>query len=237
MPLAILAIISVSLALKLPSIGDQHFIAKLKRVDFGGALTLVTAIFCLLLGLDRGGNISWNDRITIISLSTFGALFFVFLCIELRFATEPFAPKRIVVNPSLIASYLCNFFCNGAGITQVFMITLYFQAVQGRTAAEAGLVLLPSILAAVLGSLIGGLVMQATGKYYWLTAGVFAMMVVGQMIVPEFSGVWFYSYIGITVGEFCRTASTPRNDYLQPLSLNRSLLGIIWSRSVLLIFM
>ncbi|PSR87343.1 hypothetical protein PHLCEN_2v5160 [Hermanssonia centrifuga] len=199
-PLAILAIISVSLALKLPSIGNQHFIAKLKRVDFGGALTLVTAIFCLLLGLDRGGNISWNDRITIISLSTFGALFFVFLCIELRFATEPFAPKRIVVNPSLIASYLCNFFCNGAGITQVFMITLYFQAVQGRTAAEAGLVLLPSILAAVLGSLIGGLVMQATGKYYWLTAGVFLMMVVGQMTVPAFSGVWFYSYIGITVG-------------------------------------
>ena len=53
-PVALLAILAVSVALQLPKIESQDFIAKLKRVDFGGALTLVVAIFCLLLGLDRG---------------------------------------------------------------------------------------------------------------------------------------------------------------------------------------
>lgn len=199
-PLALLAIIAVSVSLKLPKTHSQDLLAKLKRIDFAGAAALVSAVFCLLLGLDRGGNVAWRDRTTILAMSAFGVLFAVFLLVELRLAREPFAPKRIIVNPSLLASYLANFFSLGAGITQVFMITLYFQAVQGRTAAEAGLVLLPSILAGVLGSLLSGLAMQATGKYYWLTVGVFSAMLLGHIAVPLFSGVVTYFYVGIIIG-------------------------------------
>ncbi|KAF7794028.1 hypothetical protein EIP86_005156 [Pleurotus ostreatoroseus] len=199
-PLALLAIVSVSLALKLPQVDHQNFKQKLRRVDFGGAFTLVSSIFCLLLGLDRGGNVGWGDRITIASLSTFVGLFVAFLIMELYIASEPFAPKRIVVNPSLVASYLANFFSVGAGMAQVFMITMYFQAVQGRSASEAGIVLLPSIITAVLGSLLSGIIMQTSGKYYWMTVGVFTLMLVGHITVPLFAGVWKYSYVGITIG-------------------------------------
>ncbi|KAI0689162.1 MFS general substrate transporter [Cytidiella melzeri] len=199
-PLALLAIVSVSVALKLPEIESENFVAKLKRVDFGGALTLVAAVFCLLLGLDRGGNVSWQDPVTVGNLSVFAVLFLVFVFIELKVAAEPFAPKRIIANRALLASYVANFFAAGMGVVQAFMITLYFQAVKGRTAGGAGLVLIPAILAAVLGSLIAGVTMQATGKYYWLTVGVFIMMLSGHIVVPIFSGIWLYSYIGITVG-------------------------------------
>ncbi|KAI0776418.1 major facilitator superfamily domain-containing protein [Irpex lacteus] len=188
-PLAVLAIIAVS-----------DFIAKLKRIDFGGALTLVAAIFSLLLGLDRGGNVSWQDHYTVGYLVVFAILFLVFVFIELEIAAEPFAPKRIIVNRALFASYSANFFAAGMGVVQSFMITLYFQAVQGRTAGQAGVVLIPSILAAVLGSLLAGVTMQATGKYYWLTFSVFFIMLVGYIVVPIFSGLWLYSYAGITVG-------------------------------------
>lgn len=199
-PLALMAIMSVSMALKLPSIDNQNFKAKLKRVDFGGAAVLVSAVFVLLLALDRGGNVSWGSHLTLGSLVAFVVLFVLFMFIELKVAAEPFAPRRIVANSSLLASYLCNFFAAGMGVIQSFMITLYFQAVQGRTASEAGVVLIPAIICGVSGSLVGGVVMQVTGKYYYLTIGVFAMMLVGHLIVPIFSGVWMYSYVGIAVG-------------------------------------
>jgi len=199
-PLAILAVVSVGMALKLPKRESQDFRAKLKRVDFGGALTLVAAVFCLLLGLDRGGNISWQDHITIGNLVAFAILFVAFAFIELRVAAEPFAPKKIIVNPSLLASYLANFFAAGMGVVQAFMITLYFQAVKGRSAGEAGMVLIPSILAGVTGSLVSGIIMQATGRYYWLSVCAFTLMAFGHLLVPAFSGVLLYSYAGITVG-------------------------------------
>lgn len=201
--MALLAIVSVCVALKLPKTDNTNFVAKLKRVDFGGAVVLVSAVFLLLLGLDRGGNVSWQDHYTVGYLTSFAVLFVVFVFIELKVAAEPFAPKRIVVSPSLLASYLCNFFAAGMGVIQSFMITLYFQAVQGRSASEAGIVLIPAILSGVSGSLVGGVIMQATGKYYYLTIAVFALMFVGHIVVPTFTGVWIYSYVGIAAGASC----------------------------------
>lgn len=198
--MALLAIVSVSLALNLPKTDSQDFFVKLKRIDFGGALTLVAAIFCLLLGLDRGGNISWQDSLTVGCLVAFAVLFVLFCIIELKVAAEPFAPKRIIVNSTLFASYAANFFSAGLGVVQAYSLMLYFQAVQGRTAGEAGIVLIPAILAGVSGSLVGGIVMQATGKYYVFTILVFCLMLLGYTLVPIFSGVWIYSFAGITVG-------------------------------------
>ena len=110
-PLAVAAIISVSVALKLPQRDTEDFRAKLKRIDFAGAITLVSGVFFLLLGLDRGGNVAWSDKLTIASLCAFVVLFVLFVFIETRYASEPFAPKAIVANPALVASYFANFFC------------------------------------------------------------------------------------------------------------------------------
>lgn len=204
-PLAVLAIVSVSISLKLPKREAEHFLSKLKRVDFGGAIVLVTGVFCLLLGLDRGGNVAWDDKITIGCLSSFAVLFVLFVFVELKVASEPFAPKAIVANPALVASYITNFFAAGTPVAICFMLTLYFQAVKGRTAGEAGVVLVTSVPFAVGGSLIGGIIMQKTGRYYWLTVTTLGMLVLGLVTISGFSGAWVYSYIGIIAGKFrCR---------------------------------
>lgn len=159
-----MAVISVSLFLKLPARDESHWLDKLKRVDFGGAAALVICITALLIGLDHGGNVSWSDRTAIISLILFATFFALFAVIELKLATEPFAPKRIVANTSLLASYLCNFFCVASSMALIFHIAMYIQAVEHKSAANAGLALIPGIIAGVAGSLMGGLVMQHTGE-------------------------------------------------------------------------
>ncbi|KNZ77635.1 hypothetical protein J132_05004 [Termitomyces sp. J132] len=160
-PLTLMAIASVSFGLHLPKSGPSDFSAKLKRVDFTGSLALIITVFSLLFGLDHGGNISWNDSVTLLSFSSFALFFILFGAIELRIASEPFAPKRIIFNRSLIAGYLVNFFGVAVGMNLIFHVSLYLQAVHGNTAAEAGLWLVLCVVGGLLGSL--------TGKFYLIT--------------------------------------------------------------------
>ncbi|KAI8977830.1 MFS general substrate transporter [Trametes punicea] len=199
-PLTTLAILSVGLGLKLPRSPSGDLRAKLARIDFLGAATLVVAVFTLLLGLDRGGNVAWRDRITIASLSASVVFLVAFIVVELRWAREPFAPKRIVVNRALLAPYLCNMFSSGAAVTLVYHISLYLQAVRGASASDVGLILLPTIVGGVTGSLTTGLVMQSTGRYYMLTIVVFVFMLAGNVTVALVTGVVKYSLLGLIIG-------------------------------------
>lgn len=200
-PITIIAIIAVSFALHLPKKESGDFVAKLKRVDFGGAFFLVLTVFFLLFALDRGGNIAWNDRYTISSLVGFGMCFIAFSFIEMELASEPFAPKRIIINRSLIASYFVNFFGIASGFTMIFHLPLYFQAVQGKTATEASLWLVIGVFGSLTGSLGGGLIMQSTGKFYLITVLGYVALFIGSSVVTLTSGVVVASSIGIAIGK------------------------------------
>ena len=176
--------------------------AKFKRVDWAGAITLILTVFLLLFALDRGGNVSWNDRLTIYSLAAFPICFICFAFIEMKFASEPFAPQRIIVNRALIASYLANFFGMVSGFALVFYLPLYLQAVLGQTASQAGLWLLISVFGALLGALGSGLIMQATGKYYWLSIISYIALFLGTFVVNMSTGIIVSSAIGIAAGEY-----------------------------------
>lgn len=159
------------------------FKAKLRRIDFGGAITLISAVFLLLLGLDRAGDIGWNNRLTISLFIGFGIFTAAFGAIEARFATEPFAPTRITVNRALVASYMVNFFGIAGAFSQLFHISLYIQAVLGKSASETGAWLVVAVLTALTGSLGGGLIMQSTGKYYALTCLGYVVLLSGTLTV------------------------------------------------------
>ena len=134
--------------------------AKFKRVDWSGAISLILTVFLLLFALDRGGNVSWNDHLNICTIAAFPICFICFAVIE--FASEPFAPQRIILNKALIASYLVNFFGLASAFSFIFYLPLYLQAVLGKTASQVGLWLLIGAFSASTGSLGGGLIMQTT---------------------------------------------------------------------------
>ena len=191
---------SVALVLKLPKQESSHWKTKLRRIDFLGASVLVTAIILLLLGLDRGSNDSWSAPITITSLCISFPLFFLFVFVELKLAAEPFAPGRIIFKKSLVACYLCNFFAFGGWMTVLFYIPLFYQAVDGFSAAQAGVRLLPNVVAAVSGSLSGGFLMQRTGKYYWFTVLAYSTAILGTLLIILCTGLVVNSTYGISVG-------------------------------------
>ncbi|KAL9710035.1 hypothetical protein Ac2012v2_007097 [Leucoagaricus gongylophorus] len=192
-PLAITSALSVYFFLRLPSSplvfnSNSNFKTKLRRVDFIGATTLVLAVFFLLLGFDRGGDVRWDDRFTISFLAGFAVFAFGFGLTESRYATEPLAPTRIIANRSLLASYGVNFFGIAGAFSQLFHISLYLQAVLDKTASETGAWLVIAVLAALMGSLGGGLIMQSTGKYYTLTCMTYLILTFGTVLVLTGTG-------------------------------------------------
>ena len=119
-PLCLAAFTAVGAALKLPPPKENQttWRAKVKRVDFLGAVTLVAAVFCLLFALDHGSNVAWGERLTLIPLGVSFVLGGAFLYVEMKIAAEPFAPGRIIFARSLLCAHLCNFFsCKCFGLT------------------------------------------------------------------------------------------------------------------------
>lgn len=207
-PLCAVAFVAVALTLKLPKIESSDWKSKIRRVDFVGAFVLIGAVFTLLLGLDRGSNVAWNAPITVISLCLSLPLFISFVLIEEKFASEPFAPGRIIFEKSLIACYLVNFFSLGALMSIIFYLPLFFQVVDDDTATQAGAKLVPAIAASVCGSLFAGILMQRTGKYYWLTVSAYTSLTLGLLLVLLFTGLTANNTYGILIGLAITSFST-----------------------------
>lgn len=194
------AILSVAVILELPKKDVSDWRTKLRRIDFLGAFVLVAAVSTMLLGLDWGSNQGWSKTITIVSLCLSLPLFIAFVFVELKVAIDPFAPGRIIFERSLIACYLCNFFSFAGWLAVLFYLPLFFQAVDELSASQAGLRLLPGIIAGVSGSLFGGLMMQKTGRYYWLTVIAYTTLTIGIIPILLCSGILVNNTYGISVG-------------------------------------
>lgn len=199
-PLCLAAFVTVFFVLHLPKTDDSHWKKKLRRIDFLGAAILVAAVFTLLLALDRGSNVSWSSTITLASIASSIPLFVIFVLVEMYVAKEPFAPGHIIFSRAMVASYLCNFFSFAGAIAALFYVPLYFQAVDNLSATGAGLRLIPGIIFGVTGSLAGGIYMQKTGKYYWLTVLAYLGLTAGMVIITLASGVLVHSPPLIIVG-------------------------------------
>ena len=119
---------------------------------------LILAVSTLLIGLDQGPNISWRSPITLGCLVSSVLLFVLFLFVEMRIASEPFAPSHVLFDRTMLACSLCNFFAFAAWLAITYYLPLYWQAAEDLSATQAALRLLPGIGANVSGSLFAGLV-------------------------------------------------------------------------------
>ncbi|KAF1940492.1 MFS general substrate transporter [Clathrospora elynae] len=198
-PMCALAFIAVALVLDLPEQDHSHWKEKIKKIDFLGAAILLMAVFGLLVGLDRGSNTSWSNPVTIAGLAT-TPLFIVFVLVEKYVASNPFAPGRIILNKTLFACYLCNFFAFGGWLAALYFIPLYWQIIGDYRASQAGLLLVPSIVCSVSGSLFGGFYLKRTAKYYWITVIAYTNLAIGLSLILLFAGTITQSLPLMVVG-------------------------------------
>lgn len=198
-PVVVVAFITVYRVLHLPKRDDSHWREKLARVDFLGAFFLVSAVLCLLLGLDNGSNEGWSKTQTIVPLAVSPALFAAFICVEVRVASHPFAPGHIIFERSLFAAYLCNFFGVLGQMPVLFFLPLLYQAVDGVSAVQAGLLLMPGSIFGVGASLGSGFVMRRTGRFFWMNVAGWGVLLLSIVPMVFFSGPWVKSEAGTSI--------------------------------------
>ncbi|KAF4511724.1 hypothetical protein G6O67_003496 [Ophiocordyceps sinensis] len=197
-PLCVVAWLAVYFVLDLPPTSHDGWLAKLRRIDFLGALTLVLAVLALLAGLDFGSNLGWSHPLTVVSLSLTLPLFALFVLVETRVATNPFAPGRIIFDANILACYLANFFGSAGYFGILFFLPLYFQAVEGLNATMSGVLLVPAMVFSVAASLGGGWIVKKTGRFYWVTVGAYGVLFVS--VFPILVSVWYRFTPGETMG-------------------------------------
>jgi len=110
----------------------------LSRIDFLGAFTLVLTLVLLLLGLNSGGNIvPWTHPLVLVSLPLSAVSLCAFIYIEAYVAPEPVIPVRLLLNQTVAAACLCNWFATMVAYMVIFYIPIFFQ-VKGLSTPAAG---------------------------------------------------------------------------------------------------
>ncbi|CAG8465704.1 18331_t:CDS:10 [Racocetra persica] len=167
LPLGVITFISVIFLLHLPS-PTGSFWSKFSRVDWWGALTLVSATILLLLPLNWGG-------------SKYGFVgYIIFVFIEARLAEQPIAP---------LSCFVVNLFHGMAFLALIFFVPLYFQVVKSETATTSGLELLPLMLGVVVMAISSGQLVSRTVFFTYGTLCVLGsiLMAVGSGLISTFS--------------------------------------------------
>ncbi|QIX02314.1 hypothetical protein AMS68_007831 [Peltaster fructicola] len=156
---------------------------KLQRVDFLGAIALSVALVLLLLGLNSGGNIvPWNHPLVYVSIPLSGVALVIFAYIEDRVA-EPIIPVRLLLDRSVAAACLTNWFETISVFGLLYYGPVYFQAVLGATATQSGVRLIPQSVGTAIGSLGSGLIMRATGNYIYLNIFMQSLSIAGAAAI------------------------------------------------------
>ncbi|MGI5425452.1 MFS transporter [Streptomyces sp. CA-179760] len=133
-----------------------------RRLDLPGALLVTTGLGTLAYGISQTEAEGWTAAATLLPLLAGLVLIALFLAVEARTAS-PLMPLGLLRLRSVASANVSMFLCGFAMFCMWFFMTLYAQNVLGYTPLEAGLALVPSSLAVVLGSKLAPRLMRAAG--------------------------------------------------------------------------
>lgn len=160
-----------------------------RRIDFLGSGLLVASVVFFLLGLNTGGNqVPWSHWSVITSLVLALGFFIAFVYVECspRLAPEPVIPVAVIVRTrTILAACLVNWFGTMVNFLALYYVPLYLE-IRGFSSTQTGLRIVPMAVGAALGSLISGMIMNATGHYWWLHVVFSGLMILGATLISTF---------------------------------------------------
>ncbi|WP_137988655.1 MDR family MFS transporter [Streptomyces vilmorinianum] len=181
LPLGAVALAMVTAVLHLPR---KERVAG-TRIDFLGAGLLTVGITAIVLVTTWGGTeYAWGSA-TIVGLSVAGvAALAAFLRAETR-ASDPVVPLHIFRSRNFTLMSVIGFLTGFVMFGAVLFLPLFQQSVQGASATNSGLLLLPMLLAMMVVSLVSGRITTSSGKYKIFPIIGTALMVIGLFLLAQ----------------------------------------------------
>ncbi|GGV73343.1 MFS transporter [Streptomyces gelaticus] len=158
-PFGLVTLAVITVVLKLPRPTARP------RLDVLGALLLAAASTCLVLLTSWGGTeYAWGSR-TILGLGAGAAgTALLFLVVEHR-AAEPIIPLRLFRDSIFNVTALVGAVVGVGLFGAASYLPTFLQMVDGATATESGLLMLPMMGGIVIASVVSGQLISRTGRY------------------------------------------------------------------------
>jgi EmrB/QacA subfamily drug resistance transporter len=179
LPLGAVALVVLALRLHLPKYRTEH------RIDWPGAGLLAIGITALVLITTWGGNeYAWGS-VQVLGLTVLAVLCLAGFALVERRAAEPVLSLGLFRNRNFALSALIGFLVGFAMFGAINFLPLFQQVVQGASATNSGLLLLPMMAGLLVTSLFAGQAITKTGRYkmYPIIGGV--VMTLGMILLAQ----------------------------------------------------
>ncbi|WP_369031311.1 MULTISPECIES: MFS transporter [Streptomyces] len=178
-PFGLLTLAVVTVVLKLPKPAVKA------RLDLLGALLLAVASTCLVLLTSWGGTeYAWGSR-EVLGLGAGAVAATVLFLVAEHFAPEPLIPLRLFRDSVFNVTGLVGLVIGVALFGAASYLPTFLQMVDGATATESGLLMLPMMAGIVGASIVSGQLISHTGRYkIWPILGG-ALSVLGMWLLSR----------------------------------------------------
>jgi EmrB/QacA subfamily drug resistance transporter len=179
LPLGVVALAAISVVLHLPRKRSQS------RIDYLGAALLTVGITSIVLVTTWGGSqYAWTSA-RIMELIAIGVAALVGFVFWQTRAAEPVVPLHIFRSRNFSLMSTIGFITGFVMFGATLFLPLYQQAVQGASATNSGLLLLPMLGAMLVVSMIAGRVTTNSGRYKVFPLVGSVLMIVGLFLLAQ----------------------------------------------------
>ncbi|MDA2805095.1 MDR family MFS transporter [Nocardiopsis suaedae] len=160
LPLGALALAVAAAVLHLPKPDGPR-----PRLDYLGTVLLAAASVCIVLFTSWGGSeYDWNSPV-IIGLGAGAVVGAVLFVLAERRASEPIIPLSLFRNRDFVLTALIGITVGIAMFSTVSYLPTFLQMVNGATATESGLMMLPMVAGMLAATITTGRLISSTGRY------------------------------------------------------------------------
>jgi DHA2 family methylenomycin A resistance protein-like MFS transporter len=141
-----------------------------RGIDLPGQITAVAALGFLAGAIIEGGSLGWGSPFVVAGFAASAVFAALFIWRELR-APQPMLPLRLFKNRMFALTSLIGLLVNVAIYGLIFVLSLYFQQINGLSAFETGLAFVPMMGAVLPVNLIAPRVTEYIGARATIAAG------------------------------------------------------------------
>jgi len=174
--------------------------ARKRALDLPGAVLGSAGISVLVFGLIRAGEVGWLSSQSLTAAVIAAALLIAFVVVELRTA-DPMLPMRFFRQRDFTGAVVVIGLILFGMMVSFFFLTQFFQIVQGRSAFQAGLLIIPTAVTMMIAAPLSGILVQRIGPRLLVLAST-AAMVSGLLMLTQIDVSTSTQYIITALGLF-----------------------------------